>query len=355
MGKLGLIFTTDYEIFGNGTGDIESCMLKPAAKMARILEDYGAPLTVFLDVCEYWAFQKEYEEGNLEIDWAGRIGEQLREMLQRGHDVQLHFHPQWLNYTCAEGGWQLDYDLWRIGKLKYDDPDHPERSLKNLFPKGKKSLEDMLRPVKASYECNSFRAGAWSMQPESEVLKAMRESGFKLDSTVAPEMQFEDDFTFYDFRNAPDAACWRIKDDLRTPHKDGLLEVPIFTCHVPLHQKLKFLWLKKKKGLQLKAPGCTGTALASAGKNKLQKLREVLGSGHSMFNFSDATSSEEMIYFTQQAIKRFGNRQEELLPVVAISHPKTFANAREFENFMAWASDHEAIVFSSFQQFIRKS
>lgn len=354
MAKVGLIFTTDYEIFGNGTGSVEKCMLKPTQGMAEVMEKFDAPLTVFLDVCEYWAFETEYEKGNLSEDYASQIRQQLQQLVKAGHDVQLHFHPQWLNYSYSDGDWDLDFDLWRISSLKYEDEEHPERSLKKLFQKGKQTLEEILKPVKASYECNSFRAGAWSMQPEAEVLRAMRESGFKIDSTVAPEMQFEDDFTFYDFRKAPAAPQWNIQKDLLVPEEEGLLEVPIFTTHVPLLKKLKFLGLKKSRGLELKPEGCTGSALASAGKTKLQKMKEVLGSGRSMFNFSDATSCEEMIYFAQQAIKRYASRRENLVPVVAISHPKTFANQAQFQRFLVWAAGHEKIEFITFQKLINE-
>ena len=58
MGKLRFILTADYEVFGNGSGCVKKCMIDPTEKMLSICDDYCAKLTLFVDVCEYWAFKK---------------------------------------------------------------------------------------------------------------------------------------------------------------------------------------------------------------------------------------------------------------------------------------------------------
>ena len=59
MGKLKLILTADYEVFGNGSGCVKKCMVEPTIRMLDICDKYGAKLTLFVDVCEYWAFKKK--------------------------------------------------------------------------------------------------------------------------------------------------------------------------------------------------------------------------------------------------------------------------------------------------------
>ncbi|WP_417611629.1 hypothetical protein [Owenweeksia hongkongensis] len=352
MAKAGLIFTTDYEIFGNGSGCVERCMIEPTERMASILEKYGANLTLFVDVCEYWAFEQEFASGKLKKDWAVQIKAQLQDLAKRGHDIQLHFHPQWLDYSFDGKNWTLNYDLWRIGKLKYEDLEFPERSLKNLFAKGKKTLEQIITPVKESYKCHIFRAGAWSMQPEKDVLKAMKENGFDIDSTVASGLSFQDEFTFYDFKNSPNEASWKIDEDLNSISMDGkITEIPIFTTEMPLSKKVKFLGLKKKKGIAMKPQGCVGTSLATAGKGRLAKLTEVLSEKRKMFTFGDATSFEEMTYFAKRAIKRAKAFEKDIFPTVAISHPKTFANERELDSFLEWVSkNNKDIEFTNYNR-----
>ncbi len=352
MKSIGLIFTTDYEIFGNGSGCVEKCMIEPTERMTTILENHGATLTLFVDVCEYWAFEKEFAKGNLKKDWAGMIRAQLQDLAKRGHDVQLHFHPQWLDYSFDGIRWTLNYDLWRIGKLKYEDLEFPDRGLKKLFGRGKKTLETIITPVKKDYSCHIFRAGAWSMQPEKDVLKALAENGFDIDSTVASGLAFQDDYTFYDFTNSPNEPYWKIEDSLNSISGNGKIkEVPIFTTKMSLPKKLKFLGLKKKRSIPMKPRGCVGASIATEGKGKLSKLAEVFAEKRKMFTFGDATSFEEMTYFAERAIQRAKSSKNGLFPVVAISHPKTFANEQELSNFLEWvAKNNKEIVFTNYNE-----
>jgi len=352
MAKLGFILTTDYEIFGNGTGSVERCMLEPTRKMVTILEKYNAPLTIFLDVCEYWAFEAEYEKGNLKEDRAGKIRQQLQELISRGHDVQLHAHPQWLDYKLVEDGWLLNFNYWRTSSLPFSNNINQHLSLNNLFNKGKVTLEEIVKPVNPKYKCNVFRAGAWSIQPEEEVLKALLENNFAVDSSVAKGMKFGDDFTFYDFTQAPDLPSWKITERVDKQDAKGVLtEIPIFTAQVPLLKRLQFLNQRRNNKHLLKPEGCEGTAIATKGKSKFDKIRELLLKSRSMFNFSDAVSSEEMIYFANKALRKYSGANK-LIPIVAISHPKTFANEKELEKFMEWAAKNEEIKFTNYQEFI---
>lgn len=356
MAQIGLILTTDYEIFGNGTGCVEKCMIEPTERMAKTLERFGAKLTVFFDVCEYWAFEKEYEKGTLKKDWAASIENQLKDLTKRGHDVQLHFHPQWLDYSFDGENWSLNYDLWRIGQLPFEDKTNPERGLKALFERGKQTIEQIIREVKPDYVCNVFRAGAWSMQPEEYVLEAMKINEIKVDSTVAPGLYFQDEHTYFDFRGAPSSSpSYKISSSLCKEDKGGgVLEVPIFSCKVPLITIAYFQILRRIKKLQMKPKGCSGIALATAGKSKWQKVKELVFQKRKMFNFSDATSSTEMIYFAKRALKKFTDFKGEMAPVVAISHPKTFANSTELHNFLKWAENHKKIEFVKFQKLINE-
>ncbi len=60
-----LILTADYEIFGNGTGDVRCCVINPTNRLLNLCDRYGAKLTLFFEVCEYWAFRQAQTEGKL--------------------------------------------------------------------------------------------------------------------------------------------------------------------------------------------------------------------------------------------------------------------------------------------------
>lgn len=49
-----LLFTLDYELYGNGSGDVFKHIIEPTDKILGIVEKYNAKLTIFFEVIEYW-------------------------------------------------------------------------------------------------------------------------------------------------------------------------------------------------------------------------------------------------------------------------------------------------------------
>ena len=69
-----------------------------------------------------------------------------------------------------------------------------------------------------------------------------------------------------------------------------------------------------------------------------------------MFNFCDATSFEELKYMTERAKGKYQNHlKTENIPIVAIGHPKTFGNEKEFEKYLRWATNKEYLEFSTYR------
>ena len=93
-----LLLTVDHEIFGNGSGDVRRHITGPTERMARICEKFGMPLVVFFEVEEYLAFERERKK--LVAAWgyepAAEIRAQAIDLIRRGHDLQLHLHPEWV-------------------------------------------------------------------------------------------------------------------------------------------------------------------------------------------------------------------------------------------------------------------
>ena len=56
MAAFKLIISADHEIFGNGSGDVMHCMVNQTNKLKEIADKFGAKITLFTDVCEYWVF-----------------------------------------------------------------------------------------------------------------------------------------------------------------------------------------------------------------------------------------------------------------------------------------------------------
>ena len=56
--RLRLLLTADYEVFGDGGGCVERCLIEPSRELMEICEAAATRVTFFVDVCEYWAFKR---------------------------------------------------------------------------------------------------------------------------------------------------------------------------------------------------------------------------------------------------------------------------------------------------------
>lgn len=345
MAELELHLTCDHEVFGDGSGSVQHCMIRPAERMMELCERYGARISFYFDVCEYWAFKKVqngqgFEEGNRPAE---RLEEHLKDIVKRGHDVQLHFHPQWLHAEyLGNDEWELDYSMWRLPEVEKHWKEGEEKPLEELFRRGKRTLEGLLQEVDPFYECHAFRAGAWSIQPEAPVLEAMENSGLKYESTVAPGVKLQEELTQFDFENAPrDLPYWNVHRSLcEVSEEGGLTEFPIFTVPVSGLQNARFTLLKLFKRVPLGPPDCKGKAVSKGDSFLSKGLKKLAGFFRSevrMFNFTDGTTFQEMRFMTERATDRYQDR-EGVVPVVMIGHSKTFGNEGELEGFFRWVS-----------------
>ena len=63
MGELKFHMTLDYEVWGNGKGNVLSCMIDPTNRLLNIADRFKIKTTIFVDVCEYWAFKQSQDLG----------------------------------------------------------------------------------------------------------------------------------------------------------------------------------------------------------------------------------------------------------------------------------------------------
>lgn len=92
-----IILTADYELFfGTKTGSVQECMINPTNKLLDILDINNSKMTLFWDVLHYYKleqYKEKYE--HLKAD-SLLIENQIADIIKRGHDIQLHIHPHWL-------------------------------------------------------------------------------------------------------------------------------------------------------------------------------------------------------------------------------------------------------------------
>ena len=210
----------DYELFfGEPTGTPDRCMLEPTSRLLDVLERHGARLTAFVDVA--------YLERLLTYGSAHRrdfeaIASQLRTLIDRGHDVQLHIHPHWLDSEWAG-------DRWIINTQRYRLHDLSDAEVAEVVPRLVSLLGDITGRAPVAY-----RAGGWCLQPFERLSPALAEAGVRIDSTVYAEGYSANPGREFDFRGSPQRDCWQFDLDPLVPDIDGTFwEVPISTVRVP--------------------------------------------------------------------------------------------------------------------------
>ncbi len=352
MADFQLILTSDYEVWGDGSGCVEKCVIEPAQIMMDIAEKYDARITFFLDVCEYWAFEKIESLGKFSDNYkpASLIKEQLQNAVRKGHDVQLHFHPQWLNYKFnSDHSWKLDHRYWKLPEV--NDYFNNDWSIEKLFNEGIQTLNTLFAPVDSDYKVVAFRAGGWCIQPEENIVRTMVDSNIKVDSTVAPGRVDKSEPYSYDFSTFPFLPFWEVGKKITEKGNVGLLELPICTSDLGILDKINFKYQKVKYRNQFVPSGCKKDSRNGNQKSIISSLLKSLKEPW-MLNFSDGTSYIEMRRITETYMNKFSGINDNKVPIVAISHPKTFGVKGEFEKFLDWIDKQPNISNSTIANWI---
>lgn len=328
---LDLLLTLDYEGPGEGDGNIMTDVIEPTGRLMRICEGHGAKLTLFFEVGEYWAFCQAQAKGQLQhlaFDPGAEMRRQIQLAVKCGHDVQLHLHPQWLGFQVKGGAWKLDMSKVRLPALAADE-------LKQVLAAGKETLECLLRPVRADYECFVFRAGNLCIQPETQILDTLASLGFRADSSVAPGMSFRHNEVSYEFPDENRRPYWRILDSVTRPNGNGKMwEVPITT-------RAMFPWQRdfcRKIRKLFRSPAQYDRPNVAVQTAEKRPVSKPMKSRYYRLDMSDSerTMTGMLKFFLQQS------RKAAVFPVVMLGHAFALASAQEWEGFLGFCDEQAA-------------
>src|SRR5262245_11004786 len=226
--KRSLVISVDYEIFGNGSGDVCQHIVAPAERMARLCNQYAVPLTVFFEVEEYLAFERFDEPLKQALGYSPSrlIREQIISLAEKGHDIQLHLHPEWYGARFDNGHWRLRMDRQTVDSL-FEGQGEADR----YVAQRKEVVEGLISRATPVRKVTTYRAGAFREQPGIKLLRALEANGILIDSSVVKGLQCGNGHIDLDYRNAPSAkGPWRIRDDVaREDPKGGIWEFPIYS------------------------------------------------------------------------------------------------------------------------------
>ena len=352
-----IILTADYEIFGDGSGDVRRSVIEPTAQILELCEKYSAPMTLFFEVGEYWAFLREREKliEDLGCDPAALMEEQGRAAHSRGHDLQLHLHPQWLEAKYENKKWILNMDHWRLPKLPLGAVEE-ESSITGALYRGKQTLEGMLQPVNPAYACLAFRAGALCIQPSADFHQAAKTVGLRIDSSVSKGYVNLQPPSLVDFREAHHRhRPWYadpmdiIRPGVREPN--GLLEVPIASIRQPV---IKQISLSEVLTHFRGAPKDNAVHPSpSAPMSFPSRLRRLFTPVYTGWDFG-LPSGRRLVKILEKLIR---DCDQPVNPLVMIGHPKTFFAPHGFEGFLRLTKEKFIDVgraqFSTFPEFLK--
>jgi hypothetical protein len=356
---LNIIFTLDYEIHGSGEGSPDALMVEPTRRLMRSMERHGAKLTIMAEVAEIAQFKRYAAVRGIDRFHAGMIEDQLREAVGRSHDVQLHIHPAYYGACWAEESLELNWTEYDLARLGYE-------RLAAMIGDGRAYLESLLRPVVPGYACIAFRAGNWSMQPSADIVRALRDQGIRVDTSVF-KYGSRSGLVHFDYSKAfSNLVPWPVDPTeicLSDPHGE-LWEVPIYCESRWLWDFLSItrfyrIWQGSAHPMAEGRDNRGGDHQAvegmreQAGNRLAGGLLRALGSlvrKHAWKMDFNQCSGRQLIGALKRIAARYGDFPYPL-PVVLIGHSKLFTtyNERDLTTFLEYVAEHTADYrFSTF-------
>lgn len=215
-----ILFTLDYELFlGGRAGDVEECLINPLNLYLEGVEPLGVRFTLFVDAAYIYRLRQESDRHpQLQADYA-RVTDHLLQLQSRGHDIQLHIHPQWYYSTFDGSQWQIDSQHYKLSDIQVND-------VKRWFQASKDLLDQII-----GHKTRAFRAGGFSAQPTPLLAELFEENGLTLDSSVCPGAVYDSPCQKYDYRECPRVPLYSFDEDICVENPDGRFrELPI-TMH----------------------------------------------------------------------------------------------------------------------------
>ena len=174
--RIHLALTDDWELRGNGSGDIERIQFRAMRELLDLYDSHGVKSTFNAEVMQQLTFRRLQDtHPHLQL-LADTWDEHVRTAYTRGHDIQLHIHPQWSKVSFENNRWVLSGD-WSL--LNYE----PQASYA-MLSESKAYLEKLLKTVNPDYRCVSFRSGSSAIAPSPFVLRQLADLGIVFDMSL---------------------------------------------------------------------------------------------------------------------------------------------------------------------------
>jgi len=353
-----LALTHDWELRGDGSGDIEEIQFAPMRRLLAIYEKAGARTTFLPDVMQQLSFRSLQDEYPELVRAADSWDEHAREACARGHDIQLHLHSQWSNAEYENGRWQLRGD-WSL--LNYD-PNPAARMISDC----KSYLENVLRSADPQYRCVAFRASALALAPSAHLLSSLAALGIEIDVSVAGGVYLNNDTLQLDYRTCEETFLpyYPQMDDARriSNQPEPIVCVPLSHFHgsrrLVTKQNLALAKARFRRSEKTAARVMFSPARLDSQSTGLARVYEkLIAPAIKRKHFVSDTGRLnyplmcEMLASIRQRARESGLAK---VPVVLTNHPKDIRDWAGLERFVGEVADAEDLKFITLSELAGK-
>jgi len=317
-----LLLTFDYELFfGADSGTAQRCLIEPVNSLLDVLDSAAVKATFFIDVLYLWALKNNFNSSqNCREDYE-LVEDQIKQIIARGHDAQLHIHSHWLDaeIDLKRNKWVFTYKKYRLHALNNTADSSDILSVSGCVEEGKKILQDICRCSKSDYEVFCFRAGGWCLQPFEDLRAALINNGVTCDSSVLPGYKSSNDDAHYmNYLDAPQLTRWVFDKDVCEVNKQGsFVEVPIPTVKVKNWRLLRNFLVKRILGGWSKYGDGVGMRFQSPSFNRLKMLVKPFSTQLKYIDL-DAYILSDMKYMIDEIDREYEGEGA----IVLLGHPK---------------------------------
>lgn len=212
-----LLLTFDYELpLGGVKNDYRDALFEPTDQLLGWADQWNLSLVFFVDILSYVQFKK------FQINsFTDPFKNQVQKMIQKGHDVQLHIHPHWLDTNIQNNHFET--------KAPFSLSDYPDEEIEQMISIAVLELTQLAKEVGPDYQCLAFRAGGYNFGSKMELIcRVLYQNGIRFDSSIAKRYYFRSDSSEVDYRNfnpMPNGYIPFFKNDSSSMNR--LLEIPI--------------------------------------------------------------------------------------------------------------------------------
>lgn len=230
---MNVLLTLDYELY-NGLigGTVANCLIKPMEELEKIIDKHDFKITIFADACFLLTLKRlKANQAELEEDWIA-ISTQLKRFADKGHSVQLHLHPQWINAKFENGVWYSELNSYKLADLN-------ERDAHKLFVEGCQLIKDI-----TGHAPKAFRAGDYCAQTFGALAKAFSTVGIVIDSSVLRHKRAINKYEWFDYTKIPSSYIYKFTNCVTEMVPNGkYTEISIPTYK---HNILELFFRRKK-------------------------------------------------------------------------------------------------------------